>query len=59
MPISDKLIEMLRGYYFKYKPEVWLFEGQKTGEQYSEESLAKVLKIACRSAKIIKPVVLH
>jgi len=59
VPISEKLIEMLRDYYTKFKPEVWLFEGQNAGEQYSEESLAKVLKTACRLAKINKPVTLH
>ena len=36
-----------------------LFEGQKTGEQYSEESLAKVLKNALSLCKITKPVTLH
>jgi integrase/recombinase XerD len=44
VPISEKLIEMLRDYYTKYKPEVWLFEGQNAGEQYTETSLQKVLK---------------
>ncbi len=59
IPISDKVIEMLREYYKIYKPRVWLFEGQNAGEQYSEESLAKVLKQACGKAKVNKPVSLH
>ena len=59
VPISDKLIEMLREYYKLFKPKTWLFEGQKTGEQYSEESLAKVLKNALSLCKITKPVTLH
>lgn len=59
VPISDKLIEMLREYYKLFKPKTWLFEGQKTGEQYSEESLAKVLKNALSLCKIAKPVTLH
>ena len=59
VPISDKLIEMLRDYYTKYKPEVWLFEGQNAGEQYSETSLQKVLKQTLISAGIKKPITLH
>ena len=59
VPISDKTIEMLREYYKMYRPKVWLFEGQKSGEKYSEESLAKVLKHAVNKANIRKPVTLH
>jgi len=42
-----------------FKPITWLFEGQKVGEQYSEESLAKVLKQSVVKTKITKPVTLH
>ncbi|HBS86633.1 MAG: integrase [Bacteroidetes bacterium GWF2_38_335] len=59
IPISDKTIEMLRNYYKKYRPKVWLFEGQKVGMKYSEESLAAVLKAAVIKAGIEKPVSLH
>lgn len=59
IPISDKVIEMLREYYKMFKPETWLFEGQNGGERYSEESLSKVLKHACEKAKILKSVTLH
>jgi len=59
IPISDKVIGMLREYYKIYRPKTWLFEGQIAGEPYSEESLAKVLKIACLKVKIAKPVTLH
>ncbi len=59
VPISDKIIEMLREYYKMYKPKVWLFEGQQEGEQYSAESIQKVLKDATIKAKVNKPVTLH
>lgn len=59
IPISDKVIEMLREYYKIYKPKTWLFEGAKVGEQYSEQSLQTVLKLAVIKAKINKPVTLH
>lgn len=59
VPISDKIIEMLREYYKMYKPIKWLFEGQKPGTQYSEKSLQSVLKNAVEKARIKKPVTLH
>jgi len=59
VPISDKTIEMLREYYKMYRPKVWLFEGQKEGEKYSEQSLQSVLKQAVSKSNIRKPVTLH
>lgn len=59
VPLSDKLLEMLREYYKTYKPKIWLFEGQNEGEPYSEKSLESVLKQAVIKAKIRKPVTLH
>ncbi len=58
-PISDKIIEMLRDYYKMYKPKVWLFEGQKNGEQYSPTSLQEILKNALNKINNKKPVTLH
>jgi integrase/recombinase XerD len=59
VPISDKVIDMLREYYKAYKPKVWLFEGQQQAGQYSEMSLQKVLKKALETTRINKPVTLH
>jgi len=59
VPISDKIIEMLREYYRMFMPKNWLFEGQIAGKQYSEKSLQNVLKQALEKAKIKKPVSLH
>jgi len=59
VPISDKIIDLLREYYKMYKPQVWLFEGQNAGEQYSEKSIQSVLKQSVEKAKIKKPVTLH
>jgi len=58
-PLSDKIITMLREYYKLYRPQKWLFEGQKKGEQYSAMSLMKVLHQSCKKMNIIKPVTLH
>ena len=50
---------MLRSYYRIYKPELWLFEGQKRGEQYSETSLREVLIYALERAGIKMELTLH
>lgn len=59
VPLSDKILIMLRDYFKIYKPEKWLFEGQHSGTPYSEKSLESVLKQALTKAKINKPVTLH
>lgn len=59
VPVSLKIIELLRDYYRQYRPKVWLFEGEKPGMQYDERSLQQVLKKAIFLAKIKKPVTLH
>lgn len=59
IPISDKVIAMLREYYKAYRPKVWLFEGQEPGEPYSETSLQKVLKFSLALANVNKPATLH
>lgn len=59
VPLSAKILEMLRDYYLAYKPTVWLFEGQNKGELYSEKSLQSVLKQALQKVGITKPVTLH
>lgn len=59
VPISIKIIEMLRDYYKAFKPKTWLFEGQEVGKKYSERSIQLVLNQAVEKAKIVKPVSLH
>lgn len=58
-PLSEKIIELLREYYKAYRPQEWLFEGQKGGEQYSPTSLQNVLKQALKKSNIKKDVTLH
>jgi integrase/recombinase XerD len=59
VPLSDKILGMLREYYKTYKPKTWLFEGQNENEPYDERSLSNVLKQALAKTKIMKPVSLH
>lgn len=59
VPLSEKIIHLLRDYYKAYKPKKWLFEGQQDAEQYSPTSLQKVLKQSLNYSGIKKPVTLH
>ena len=59
VPLSEKILPMLREYFNLYKPITWLFEGQNPDTQYSEKSLESVLKQALQKSKINKPVSLH
>ncbi|PXY41440.1 hypothetical protein DMB65_08570 [Flavobacterium cheongpyeongense] len=59
VPLSTKILEMLRNYYSTFKPTTWLFEGQIAGANYSEKSLQSILKQALQKAGISKPATLH
>jgi len=59
VPLSEKILPILRQYYKLYKPAIWLFEGQQKGEPYSARSLENVLKQALVKARIKRPVTLH
>ncbi len=59
VPLSEKILLLLREYYAAYKPKHWVFEGQNGQGQYDESSLAAVLKQAVEKSKINKPVTLH
>lgn len=59
VPISEKVIGLLREYYQYEKPKVYLFEGTTSGQTYSPTSLQEVLKSAVKKSGIKKPVTLH
>ncbi len=58
VPIPEETIIMLRQYYQKYKPEVFLFGGQ-TGGKYDERSVQQVFHRAKEKAGIKKYVTVH
>ncbi len=58
LPLSPKLLVLLREYFKLYKPKVYLFEG-RNGEQYSQSSARSILKNALQGTKITKRVTLH
>ena len=59
VPLSPKILEMLREYYSSFRPKKFLFEGIIPGEPYSDKSLQQVLKQALQKTKITKPATLH
>ena len=59
VPLSPKILEMLREYYSSFRPKKFLFEGAIPGEPYSDKSLQQVLKQALQKTKITKPATLH
>jgi integrase/recombinase XerD len=59
VPLSMKLLDLLRSYYKIYKPKQWLFEGEHEGNKYSEKSLENVMKQSLQKAGIHKKASLH
>jgi integrase/recombinase XerD len=59
VPLSGKLLLLLREYFRAYRPSTFLFEGQVPGESYSARSLQQVLKRSVQKAGMRKPVTLH
>lgn len=56
--LSEKLLIMLRAYYKKYQPKVWLFEGQ-SGGQCSTRGIAKMMQTCKEKAKVHKKGGIH
>jgi integrase/recombinase XerD len=59
VPLSPKILAMLREYFKICKPKTFLFEGQTPGLAYDARSLQQVLKQGLIKAKITKPATLH
>ena len=58
VPLSPKILRLLRDYYKSYTPKEFLFEGQGGGKS-SEKSLENVFKQSLFKAGNKKPVTLH
>ena len=56
--LSERILNLLRKYFTKYRPKVWLFEGMP-GEPYSASSLQKVFTTALRKSGVRKEASLH
>lgn len=57
--LSDNILNLLRTYYAKYKPKVYLFEDEYDHQSISERSIQKVFTNVVRSCKIKKEVSIH
>jgi integrase/recombinase XerD len=59
VPVSVKLVEMVDTYVRRYRPVVYLFEGQQQGARYSAASIEKVFRMAVEKAGVKKSITLH
>ncbi|MEO9872057.1 site-specific tyrosine recombinase/integron integrase [Ekhidna sp.] len=59
VPLSIKLLELLRRYYISHKPSVYLFEGQDGVSNYSSSSINQFIKRYAAKAGIQKKVSSH
>lgn len=56
--MGEKLLKLLREYFKKYKPKIWMFEGAKGG-QYSERSISKFFQECKKKANVKKEGGIH
>ncbi len=56
--LSPVILNLLREYYKEFRPQSWLFEGQK-GNEYGAETVLRVIKNTARIAGIKKRVYPH
>ena len=57
--LSDTVLNILRKYWKRYRPQKWLFEGAKEGEHLSTRTAEKIFRNACKKAGINKEVSFH
>lgn len=58
VPLSNKLLILLRAYYKIYRPKIWLFEGIEN-KQYSAGSIKKILQRSVIKSGIKKRITIH
>lgn len=57
--LSPRLLVQLREYWSQYRPEHWLFPGQRPGRPLTRETAAKVFRAAAEKAHLKKPATFH
>jgi site-specific recombinase XerD len=57
--LADRLLEGLRQYWLKVKPQGWLFPGKKPGTHLHSDSLRWAIKTALKKTKMKKRVTPH
>jgi site-specific recombinase XerD len=59
VPLSERLLELLRQYWKEYRPPDWLFQGKKPGKHLDRGTVNTIFRNARRTAGIKKPVSVH
>jgi integrase/recombinase XerD len=57
--LSGTALVILREYWRKYKPDIWLFGGARDGRYLSTRTVEKILEHACTRAGIKKTISVH
>jgi integrase/recombinase XerD len=59
VPLTPKILTMLRDYSWVYFPNVYLFEGQFSVMPYGERGIQSVLKQTIKTSGFKKPITMH
>jgi integrase/recombinase XerD len=59
IPISKRWLEKVKPYYFAYKPNTYLIEGQFAGKSIAAASLQQVFENTLKKSNITKPYTIH
>jgi site-specific recombinase XerD len=57
--LTPQLLEVLREYWKAYRPQTWLFPGEKPDQRYNIATPGRILQKLCRKAAIAKRVTMH
>jgi len=57
--LSPRLLEILRAYWRRARPSLWLFPGRESGNHVSIAALQDACRVARQKAKLGKPVTAH
>ena len=57
--LSPRLLDVLRAYWRRARPGLWLFPGREAGEHVSVAALQDACRVARRTMKLSKPVTAH
>lgn len=59
VPLSEHLAKVLDAHCREYRPEGWVFAGQKTGHYVSPATIGRSLKVALAKSGVAKPATVH
>jgi site-specific recombinase XerD len=57
--LSPRLLDVLRAYWMRARPGLWLFPGQDPGQHVSVRGVQAACRAARRRARIAKPITVH